>query len=323
MAWLALVAGIGLQAVITALLGLSLNAASSLLLLAFAAAACTLFGAVTRRGMCRPSPGHAPDVRPLVWLNVWTAVSFIAFFLGVAVHSAAVVFTLEASFAPLGVTAWTAFRPNRAGDQALPGPAQWWAANILAVLGVSLVAAMAPSESGGITALLAAAVLGVIAGVAAGGVVIVSRDLARRGVGVGRVMAHRFYATLVFAVAALLTLVPAGLLAPPGLHVGLLAVAALTCVVAPMFLLQYAMQRLAPISVTAALATMPAITTGSELASGRATSWVVLLLAALIVPGNLALLSTQRQWKRLPLLYNTFRYPISKTLAAGDGRAAI
>ena len=50
MSWLALVAGIGLQAVITALLGLSLTPADSLLLLVIAAAAGSLLGAVAGRG---------------------------------------------------------------------------------------------------------------------------------------------------------------------------------------------------------------------------------------------------------------------------------
>lgn len=301
MAWLALIVGIGSQAVITALLGLSLTAADSLLMLALAAAACTLLGAVaTRRNRCA-STGHAPGVRVLVWLNVWTAVSFVAFFLGVAVHSAAVVFTLEASFAPLAVTAWTAFRAHCGDNQAPPGLAQRWAACILAVLGTSLVVVMAQSDSGGLIALLVAAALGAIAGVAAGGVAIVSRRLGQSGVGVGQVMAHRFYATGIFALTALLTLIPSGLLEPPVLPVGLIGGAALAAVVAPLFLLQYAMQRLTPVSVTAALATMPAITIGSELASGRAVNWIVPLLGVLIVPANLVLLVTQQQKRTSPL----------------------
>jgi drug/metabolite transporter (DMT)-like permease len=293
-AWLALIAGISLQAVITALLGLSFTAADSLLMLALAAAACTLIGAAAARNNRCTMLEHKQGVRALVWLNVWTAISFVAFFLGVGVHSAAVVFTLEASFAPLAVTAWAVFCVHRGDDQARPSPAQCWAACMLAVLGTSLVVVMAQSDSGGMISFLAAALLGVIAGVAAGGVVIVSRGLGRAGVGVVQVMAHRFYATVVFAAIVLLTLVPYGLLAPPVLNVGLIGAAALACVVAPLFLLQYGMQRLTPLSVTAALATMPAITIAIELASGRPVSWIVLFLGVLIVPANLALLVTQR-----------------------------
>jgi drug/metabolite transporter (DMT)-like permease len=308
-AWLALVAGIALQAVVTALMGLSLTAADSLLMLVFAAVACTLLGAVAARRNRRVSVGRIPGLRQLVWLNMWTAVSFVAFFLGVAVDGAAVVFTLEATFAPLGVTAWTAFFVHRGGTQPVPGAAQWWPACLLAVVGMSLVAGMAPPDSGGRIALVVAAMLGVVAGVAAGGLVIVSRRLGCSGVGVGQVMAHRFYATGTFVVTALLTLVPCGLLTPPALNVGLIGVAALACIVAPLFLLQYAMQRLAPVSVAAALATMPAITIAIELASGRAMSWIVLLGGALIVPGNLALLVTQQQKRvspRLSALHTTF-----------------
>jgi drug/metabolite transporter (DMT)-like permease len=298
MAWLALIAGIGLQAVTTALLGFSFTAADSLLMLALAAAACTLLGAVVARGDRCALLEHKQGVRALIWLNVWTAISFVAFFLGVAVHSATVVFTLEASFAPLAVTTWAVFRARRNGGEARPGPAQRWAACMLAVLGTSLVLVMAQSDSGGMVALGSAAAFGIIAGVAAGAVVIVSRGLGRSGLGVSQAMAHRFYATVVFAATVLLTLVPSGLLAPPALDVGLIGGAALACLVGPLFLLQYAMQRLSPVSVTAALATMPTITIASELASGRAVNWMVLSLGLLIVPGNLALIVTEQQQKR-------------------------
>lgn len=298
MAWLALITNIGLQTAITALLGLSLTPTDSLVLLVLAAGASMVLGAVTSRRRGSGEMWQGPCMRRLAWLNLWTAVSFVAFFLGVAVHSAGVVFTLEASFAPLGVTAWTAVCAHRADDRVLPAPAQWWAAALLGVLGTSLVAVMASSEPGGMIALLVAAVLGVVAGVAAGGVVIVSRDLGRSGLGVGHVMAHRFYATGGFAVTALLTLVPCGVLAPPRLHVGVLGVAALGSVVAPLFLAQYAAQRLAPIAFTAAMATMPATTIAVELLSGRALSWIVLLLGVLIVPANLVLIATQSQQKR-------------------------
>jgi hypothetical protein len=186
---------------------------------------------------------------------------------------------------------------HRSDDHPVPSPAQWWAACLLAVLGTSLVAVMARSHSGGMIALLVAAMLGVIAGLAAGGVVIVSRNLGCSGVGVGQVMAHRFYVTGTFAVIALLVLIPCGLLAPPVLDVGVIGVAALTCMVTPLFLQQYAMQRLAPVPVTAAVATMPAIAIAIELVSGRAVSWIVLLLGVLIVPGNLTLLAQSKNRK--------------------------
>jgi hypothetical protein len=298
MACLALVASIALQAVITALLGLSLTPADSLLLLVIAATACTLLGALAGRGNRTTSVARAPDRRTLVWLNVWTAVSFVAFYLGVAVHSAAVVFTLEASFAPLTVVACSAVRAHRGGSEARPGSAQCRAACLLAALGTALVVVLAQSDSVEMIPLLVAAALGVIAGVAAGGVATVCRDLGRNGIGVGQVMAQRFYATWFLATTALLTLVPSGLLAPPALHVGLVGVAALAAVVVPLFLLQHAMQRLAPVSVTAALGTMPAITIGVELASGRAISFAALLLALLIVPASLALLVTPQVRKR-------------------------
>jgi hypothetical protein len=295
MAWLALLAGIGLQSVVTALLGLSMTPTDSLLMLALAAVACTLLGAVAAVVNRDATVARKPGVRALVWLNIWTAISFVAFFLGMGIHSAGVVFTLEASFAPLAVVAWNLFRVHRGDDQPGPSPVHVWTTCVLAVLGSSLVAVIAQSESGGVISLLSAAALGLIAGIAAGGVVIVSRGLGRTGVGVGRVMAHRFYATVVFAATILLTLIPSGMLAPPARDLGLIGAAALASIVAPLFLLQYAMQRLSPLSVTAALAAMPAITIAIELASGRPVTWIVLFLGVLIVPANLALIVRQRQ----------------------------
>lgn len=295
MAWLAVLAGTGLQSVVTALLGLSMTPTDSLLMLALAAVACTLLGAVAALVNRDAKAAHKPAVRALVWLNIWTAVSFVAFFLGMGIHSAGVVFTLEASFAPLAVVAWNLFRVHRGDDQPSPSLVHVWTTCVLAVLGSSLVAVIAQSEAGGVISLLSAAALGIIAGVAAGGVVIVSRGLGRSGVGVGRVMAHRFYATVVFAATILLTLVPTGMLAPPARDVSLIGAAALASIVVPTFLLQYGMRRLNPLSVTAALAAMPAITIAIELASGRPVTWIVLLLGVLIVPANLALIVRRRQ----------------------------
>src|ERR1700721_82904 len=105
MPWLALLVGNCLHAVITSLLGLStITASDSLAILAIAAGSCTLLGGAAAGG--RNSAARLPDPQALIWLNLWTAVTFVAFFLGVAVYGAVVVFTLGASFAPLAVTAW-------------------------------------------------------------------------------------------------------------------------------------------------------------------------------------------------------------------------
>jgi hypothetical protein len=103
-------------------------------------------------------------------------------------------------------------------------------------------------------------------------------------------------------VTALLTLIPCGLFAipcglfaPRVLDFGLIVEAALAYVVAHLFLRRYAMLRLVLVSVTAALATMPAITTAIELACGRAVIRVVLCCAKLILPSNLTLLVIQRR----------------------------
>jgi hypothetical protein len=86
---LARVARIALRAVVTASMGRSLTAADSLSLLVFAGAACML-GAVAARSERRASLANNLGAQRLIWLNVWTAVSFVAFFLGVAIDGAAV-----------------------------------------------------------------------------------------------------------------------------------------------------------------------------------------------------------------------------------------
>ncbi|ETW24128.1 hypothetical protein [Mycobacterium gastri] len=306
MPWLALIAGNGLHAVITALLGLSMiTPADSLLILAIAAAACTLFGGLASRvtGRNREASGAGTGVaatRTLGWLNLWTAVTFVAFFLGVAVYGAAVVFTLGASLAPLAVTAWSGLRAGRGAATTRPSAAQWWAVGVLAVLGAALVAALAGTDSRGIGALLVASALGVIDGFAAGGVAIVSRSLGSNGISVWQVMAHRYYATVVVAAAALLILVPCGLLAAPRMSVGMSIGAAFASLVVPFFLMQYAIQRLAPVLVTGTLALVPAIALFVEIAVGHAVSWPALLLALLIVPASVAIFATQQEPVAVP-----------------------
>jgi hypothetical protein len=295
MPWLALLAGNGLHAVITALLGLSMiTAADGLLILAIAAAACTVLGAVAARRDISGSVAGARSKHTFGWLNLWTAVTFVAFFLGVAVYSAVVVFTLAASIAPFAVTAWSA-RQARRGAASAPGLAQWSAVGLLAVLGAALVVALAGSDPRGLGALLFAAVLGAIDGSAAGGVAVVSRDLGSSGVSVWRVMAHRYYATVVVATLALLVLVPAGVLAAPTLSLSMSIGAAFASLVVPFLLMQYAIQRLAPVLVTGALALVPVIALLVEVAAGRAVGWPAVLFGLLIVPASLAIFATRAQ----------------------------
>jgi len=302
MPWAALIAGNGLHAVVTALLGLSMiTAADSLLILAIAAAACTVLGALAvRRNAASAAATAGSATRTLGWLNLWTAVAFVAFFLGVAVYGAVVVFTLGASLAPFAVTAWSGFQASRGGAVTRPSAAQWWAVSLLAALGAALVVALAGSDSRGIGALLVASALGVIDGFASGGVAIVSRSLGSKGISVWQVMAHRYYATVVVAGVALLVLVPSGLLDAPRMSVGMSIGAAFASLVVPFFLMQYAIQHLSPLLVTGTLALIPAIALVVEIVDGLAVSWPVLLLALLIVPASLAILATQQQAVAVP-----------------------
>lgn len=296
MPWLALITGNGLHAVITALLGLSMiTVADSLVILAIAAAACAVLGAVvTRRGFSvSPVPGSSR--RSFGWLNLWTALTFVAFFCGVAVYSAVVVFTLAASVAPLAVTAWSALQARRSHVPTRPGIAQWSAVCLLAALGASLVVALAGSDPRGIGALLVAAALGIVDGTAGGGVAVVSRDLGTSGVGVWQVMAHRYYGTIAVAALAVLVLVPSGVLAAPSLPLSTSVGAAFASLVVPFLLMQYAIQRLAPVLVTAALALVPVIALFVEVAAGRPVNWPAILLGVLIVPASLAIFATRAQ----------------------------
>jgi len=144
-------------------------------------------------------------------------------------------------------------------------------------------------------ALLVASALGVIDGVAGGGVAVVSRDLGSSGVGLSQVMAHRYYATVVVAALALLVLVPSGVLAAPTLPLSMSVSAALASLVVPFFLMQYAIQRFAPVLVTTALALVPVVALFVETAAGRIVNWLAMVLGLLIVPASLAIFATRQQ----------------------------
>ena len=96
-------------------------------------------------------------------------------------------------------------------------------------------------------------------------------------------------------VVALLILVPAGLLTVPTLPLTISVGAAFAALVVPFFLMQYAIQRLAPVLVTAALALIPAIALFVEMAAGRTVTWPTVLLGLLIVPASLAVFATEQR----------------------------
>lgn len=296
MAWIALLAGILLQAVVTSLLGLSMTRGDSLVLVAMAAGMCMLCGWFKRPGS---TPLVAPRTRSLVWMNVWTAIMFIAFFLGVSLHGAPVVFAIESSFVPFMVVAWTTITARRQGCRR-PDVAQQSVAALLAGLGCALVVVLARDNATATTELVAASVMGVIASGGAAAVMILSRQLGRAGVSVAHVMSRRFVLTLALATAGLILLVPAGVIEAPHLGLGIAAVGALASITAPMYLMQFGMQRLAPTSVTAAVATVPAITFVVAMVCGDPVSLSALLLSLLIVPGSVALLMAQRT-QQLPV----------------------
>lgn len=290
MAWFALCLGVAMQAVITALLGLSLTPADSLVMLVLAALTCTVSGRLGGHQPHAVSTSAARTAPALVRLNAWTAVMLMAVFLGVACHGAPVVFALEATLAPLGVLVWTSVKP-RCTTRATG--LQWSLATVLAALGIGLVAVLAHVTVDRLTALLTASTFGIIAAFAAAGVVVVSRELGQLNITARQVVGRRFQLTFVIAGAALLTLVPAGMIEPPRLHLGVAAAAALTSIAVPIFLLQYAMHHLSPMSVTAAWTTIPALTFGGEALVGRQVDAVAVLLSLLIVPVSLLLLRAE------------------------------
>ncbi|WP_445166066.1 hypothetical protein ACTXG7_19595 [Mycolicibacterium sp. Dal123E01] len=289
-AWFALALGIAMQAVITALLGLSLTPADSLMLLMLAALICTVSGRLF--GPQTDNAGETADLpnSVVLRLNLWTAVMFVAFFLGVATHGAPVVFTLEATLAPIAVLAWRSLTSEHRATRF-----QWALAAVLAALGAGIVTLLAHNTFSDIRALLTASALGVAAAVAAAGVIVISRELGRTGVDARKVVGRRFVATLAITSVAQLILIPVGLIEPPSLHFGVAAGAALASIVVPIYLLQFAMHRLSPTTITAGLATIPALTFATEFLVGHQVEPVAVLLSIFIMPASLALLRAETQ----------------------------
>lgn len=291
---LILTSGVAFQAIVTAVLGLSMNVADSLLLVAVAAFGCVLAAVATRTTHPGAAGTTKATLRLLAWLNVWTAAAYLTFFVGLGIKSASVVFMLEATSAPLAVTAWSAIESRLYAREAAPRSSQWWAAGALAALGVLVVTAMVLASGDEIGPLLAASALGMLSGAAAGATVIVCRRLGNAQVSVRHVMAHRFYLVFAVAVAALVILLPTGHLAPPTISLPMLALTAVASMVLPLFAVQFAVQRLAPAVTTAVFAMLPAVTLIVERAAGNAVTWPVLLVAALILPVSLAVMMSQR-----------------------------
>jgi drug/metabolite transporter (DMT)-like permease len=296
MAVIALVAAILSQVVATALLGLSLDAFGGLLLVFVGAVLATASAMwwLRRRPQDVPADAARAELRPvLLRLNCWTAVSLLAFFLGVVAHSAGVLFTLEVATAPVAVTIGTA---RRARSQGITGPglAQWVGAVTLILIGATTVA-LIEVDGTSATGLVVSIALGLIAGGSVGAVVMLSERLGSSGAGVAYVMANRFHLTYMLAAVGAVFVFVLGSPAPVGSELALVALAGLATMSVPMYMLQFAMQRMRPLSVTTALATMPVLTLLTELVAGSAPGTLRLVVALLIVPVSAVLVIAQRR----------------------------
>lgn len=283
---LSLVAAVVLQAVTTALLGLSFSVADSVVMLTIGAGSAAAVGALwlRRRPELKPPPVVRLSVRgALVRLNVWSAICFGAFFLGIVVHEAPIVFALEVGFAPLAATVWSWHQ----GGRSAPAPRQWVGAGVMAVLSLAMAGIAQLSNPASLAGVLLGWGLGVVAGVAVAALAITSRSLGAQGISFPYVIANRFHATYVGAAVVLAALLAAGQLSISATRLAIIAAFAVAAMVIPLILLQFAMLKLNPLSVTAALAAVPAATALLTALAGGGVSWHVTALAVLIVPVSL------------------------------------
>jgi drug/metabolite transporter (DMT)-like permease len=273
-------ASVAMQAAGNGVLSENLSGKESLLLSFLAFGLATLIFVPMSKGRGRAVGRDA--LRPLGLLNVATAVIFLSFFWSFSKIPSALAVFVAAGVAPLALLAWR-YRGLERGTRA--GQAVVGAITLaLAVLAAVRILSEERFSSPGLTAAgLAAAVA---AGMAAAAVPLLSRRLAGLGVSPTRIMAHRFHATYVIALAMLLiTGLPTDTLSD-GSRMAFLAIVAALGSALPLFVLQVGMHRTAPLTTALAISAVPGLTYLVAVAVGRQTFDGI---AFVLVCGSLAL----------------------------------
>jgi len=194
--------------------------------------------------------------RPLVVLNVATAVTFLCFFYALKVIEPAIVGAVE-----IGVGPPLALALAWAASGVRPG---WLRLAVCAgILVGCAVLAFGAVQGSGFAGMGGQAWLGLAASVAAGAgavmITIASKQLLERGWQFGAVLAHRFYLILPLSLAlSFLDGVPA-VDWSSGLVLSVLAVA-LVGVLAPLYLLQVGLGRCDPYTLMVTMAALPVLT---------------------------------------------------------------
>lgn len=243
---------------------------TALFLLVGACATAAVFLAVTRFRL----PGTG--LRLALVNNVWTALSFIAFFLALKYLPPATVAATEIGVSLATVNAVTSWRAH-----ALP---HWTrlAACVGIFAGCILLGGTELSRFGTgpmpMTVWLALAA-GVVAGIASALTVAASRRLAMSGWNSASVLAHRFYLTI--ALTLVWFICAGGALPEAGTAGAILAVGTVSLLL-PVLLLQFALRRTDTLTVLVCMASQPMLSFAFSMASLR-YAWDVPTLAGVLI----------------------------------------
>ena len=212
----------------------------------------------------------------ILWLNLFTAAAWASFFAALRFLEAAVAESFVVAVDPLA-TLFLA-RALRRESPVLPSElaASWAMLAAAAFLGVgvwygqSSVGALSSSDAGfGIACVL-------LCGVANGGITVVSKRLADRKVTASQVMASRFFVLLAGCLAVVVSRGrPLGALGALVDRAGAVALVAGLGVIAPMFVLQKAIERAEPMTVVLVGSIVPVVAFAfQQLDSRLSFSWL-------------------------------------------------
>ncbi|MGI5214376.1 EamA family transporter [Plantactinospora sp. CA-290183] len=216
-------------------------------------------------------------LKPMAYMNVLTAVTFIGFYLSLAYVPASLAISVETAIGPLVIALANRVIRRR------PGPASDYlvgSALIICSAGLALRLPSGSTDDLSTGALVIGVGLALLAGVGAAGLALLSERLGQLNVAPVTVTANRFHLTYLAALVLLA-------LEPPTLsdvrsQVPLLLVLAVVAVVVPLYLLQVGLQRADPLKAMTLVTTMPGMTYLAQVAFGAAFDPWAFALTALI-----------------------------------------
>lgn len=278
-----------------------LDVQQSLLFSAFAFAIATaLFSLIHHVGSLRKPTrrGSAPAsaFRPMVAVNVLTAVTFLGFYLSLAYIPTALAVSVETATSPLVIGIVRLARGGRTSAR------EWGVSVVLMICSGVLALRLQHNEIVGLASweLVLGVVLALAAGAGAAGVAMVSNRLGRLAITPVAVTANRFHLTYVLAFALLAFEPPT--LADVRMQLPVLLPVAVGAVVLPLYLFQVGLQRADPLKGMTLVTTMPGLTYLAQVAFGAAfDEWAFGLTIMITVVAMLNSRPSRAGRQRLPM----------------------